>query len=89
MKNKKIERCTFCNKEFNNFKTSIELKTRTERLTVQHTWEKIGNLDIQNRELLCEDCFNKFLTAFKIAVNDNISSTENNNIIEEETKEDV
>jgi len=64
-----IDNCTFCNKSFDNFKTEIKFITKTHRRTEQHTWEQIGNLDIESVEIVCEECFNEFINTFKKSIN--------------------
>lgn len=60
-----LENCTFCDKKFDNFQIEIEFTIRTKRLTEQETWEKIGNLNLTTKEILCEDCYNKFMNSFQ------------------------
>lgn len=64
----KVKQCTFCKKEFDNFKMLIKFHTETHRRMQQDVWEKIGNLDVTNHEIVCEDCFNKFIDSFEYAL---------------------
>ncbi len=56
----KIENCTRCKKELNDFKMDIKFSIKVDRMKEDSKWEYIPNLDHTSREILCLDCFNKF-----------------------------
>jgi hypothetical protein len=57
-----ISNCTRCGKEINNLRINVVLKIDAQRLKDSSTWEDIPNLNNISREVLCEDCFDKFAT---------------------------
>lgn len=57
-----ISNCTRCGKEIDNLRINVILKIDVQRLKESSTWENIPNLNNTSREVLCEDCFDKFST---------------------------
>jgi len=55
-----MENCTRCGKVFTEFKIDINFNIRVDSLKDDNTWEYIPNLDNESREILCNECFDKF-----------------------------
>jgi len=49
--------CTFCKKEFDDFKIHLKLSIRSFRKKESDIWEEIANSDVTSNEILCKDCF--------------------------------
>lgn len=56
-----ISKCTRCNKPLTSTKSYVGLTINSYRKTSKNAWEKIANLESQTKEILCEECFDKFL----------------------------
>lgn len=52
-----IENCTRCNKKFTDLKITVSQMIETERLKENGVWEKLPNLNLVSREILCKECF--------------------------------
>lgn len=55
-----IEYCTRCGKKFDKLRINTILHIDTQRLKENGVWENIPNLNNTSKEMLCEECFNKF-----------------------------
>ena len=56
-----MNKCTFCGRDFEDFKIVIELQFKAYRKTLADTWEVIDNSNIKTSEILCKTCFDKFV----------------------------
>ena len=52
-----MENCTRCGKRFTDLKIEISQVVETNRLKDNHVWEKLPNLNIVSKEILCKECF--------------------------------
>lgn len=57
--------CTLCGKPLDDFKINVDLTVSAQRLTDAGVWEAISNTNINSREILCNECFDKFVATFK------------------------
>ena len=54
-------RCTLCNDIIDDIEIEIALNISARRKTNADTWEIIGNLNKETREVVCNSCFGKFV----------------------------
>lgn len=84
-----ITGCTRCHAPFTDMRVEIQLQTGVERRRSDFEWEKIANMTLQSREVLCPDCFNKFSAALETLnssmARQNVSATEIIRPVQEET----
>jgi hypothetical protein len=80
MNNINIDNCTRCGTKFKDFRIYITLSTKVERITELSTWEEIQNLTNDVSEVLCSECFDKFVAL------QNQMNIPNNNTDPEENK---
>jgi len=64
-----INECTRCNKKIKELKLFIGFKIEAERETSIETWESIGNMSMETKEVVCQECFNKFVKAIDFNMN--------------------
>jgi len=57
----KESECSICGKNIDNLRCEIIINFNAERKTLNETWENIPNTIISPREVLCKDCFEKFV----------------------------
>lgn len=60
-----ITKCSRCHAPFEDMRIEIQLQTAVERRKSNLDWEKISNMTLQSREILCPECFNKFAAALE------------------------
>lgn len=60
-----IVKCTRCHASFEDMRIEVHLRTEVARRRSDLEWEKIANLALQSREVLCPECFNKFTEALE------------------------
>lgn len=56
----RINYCTKCKQELDEFKISIRLSVNVLRKKSSDAWENLGNMNVNSNEVLCKDCFDKF-----------------------------
>ncbi len=54
------EKCTRCDNEITDFRIDISFSIKVDRIKEDSIREYIPNLDQTSREILCNDCFQKF-----------------------------
>lgn len=52
--------CTWCGKQLDSIKVTVQLRIIAERQTSFDSWETISNSDLMTKEVLCQECFNHF-----------------------------
>lgn len=55
-----IDNCTRCNKKFTDLKITIAQMIETERVKENGVLEKLPNLNVVSREILCKECFDLY-----------------------------
>ncbi len=61
-------KCTQCGKEL-DIRVDIALDFKVSRLKSDETWELIPNSVVRPGEVLCEECFSKFVDVIDKAFN--------------------
>jgi len=56
-----METCTVCGKELHDLKIVIRLQYQVHRKTAADTWEPVENTSLSSTEIMCKDCFDKFV----------------------------
>jgi len=78
-----VVKCTRCGKPFTNFRIVVEMAVSTDRVTEMNTFETIPNLTQISKEILCEDCFNYFVSTLE-KMNEPFSEQDAKNMKERE-----
>ena len=63
--NENIKACTRCSAPFDDMKVEINLQTTVERRRSDYKWERITNMNLQSKEVLCIKCFGLFASQLK------------------------
>ena len=60
-----LKKCSFCGKELEKSAVVVELNTKALRMKSTGIWEKIDNFYLHSKEIICEECFSKFINAME------------------------
>ena len=55
-----MDNCTRCGKRFTDLKIEISQMVETNRLKDNNVWEKLPNLNVVSKEILCKECFDLY-----------------------------
>ncbi len=64
-----IEKCTRCGKKINDIKVFIDMHIHVKREKSTKEWEDIANSDNITHEIVCKECFDKFVQVLGEAMN--------------------
>ena len=75
-----VNRCSRCGANLNDLRLTVKLDIFTERLKETEVWEEIANLTQTSTDVLCPNCFDKFVDAMSSL---NIPHEEHEKILQE------
>lgn len=63
-----VEKCTLCNRDLSDLKILIKLNCHVFRETSNKSWESVDNSNVNSNEMLCKECFDKFVDTLDLAM---------------------
>jgi hypothetical protein len=61
--------CTHCKEKIDDLKILIKFQYKVFRKTASDTWEIVDNTNVDSNEMLCKNCFDKFVEALDQSMN--------------------